>query len=70
VTHRSLTFHKMVSNTVTVIQISTVCMTFTNLLKSNVGISRRILLVCKLEIMHFWSKACNVSVVRVYVKYL
>jgi hypothetical protein len=45
-------------------------MTFTNLLKNNVGVSWRTVLVCKLEIMQFWYKACNVSVVRVYVKYL
>jgi hypothetical protein len=43
----------------------------TNLLKKNsFGISWRIQLVCKQEIMWFWYKACNVYIVRVQVKYL
>jgi len=42
----------------------------TNLLKNILGISWRILLVCKREIMWFWYEACNVHIVRVHVKYL
>jgi hypothetical protein len=41
----------------------------TNLLKNILGISWRILLICKLEIMWFWY-ACNVHIDRVHVKYL
>jgi hypothetical protein len=42
----------------------------TNLLKNILGISQRILLVCKLEKMWFWYKVCNVHIVSVQVKYL
>jgi len=45
-------------------------MYITNLLKNILGISWRILLVCKLEIKWFWYKACNVHIVRVHVKHL
>jgi hypothetical protein len=45
-------------------------MYITNLLKNILGISWRIMLVCKLEIMWFWYKACNAHIIRVHVKLL